>query len=265
MPPPPTLRRGYALGKAEDRQRLAIAGGLDRDVAIKLQVGAHARAVGHVLQHPVRVDVGEHRVERSSSRRAAFSRTDADPRRFHQPVADTGSGRHLLVRRRIVEQRVPCAGRRLQLEQCVDLRPEHAEKEGFDRFAYAAVLDEVKYPDRDPGIAAGPQRAREIVPAGESPAVEPQPRLRVRQVAGMHEKLPHRLVDKCLPAGGAPVEGEEQTGHEQRVVPQFVVVDLVGDVVLKAAFRRARHVAQQPIRPFAQRLRPARIARFAPQ
>src|SRR5262245_8378976 len=102
-----------ALGQAQDRQRLTVACGVDRNVPIELEVVPHAGPVGDVADGPRRVDVGEHRLEGPEPRRATAFRLDAKPRRLQEAIADTSGCRYLFIRARLVEQGVPGAGRRL--------------------------------------------------------------------------------------------------------------------------------------------------------
>ncbi len=91
-----------------------------------------------------------------------------------------------------------------------------------------------------------------------------RPELRIGEIARVHEELALGLVDEAALAGRLAVRGQEQRHHEQRVVPQLVVVDPVRDVVLEAAFGRARHVFHHALRPVVQaRCRSATGARAA--
>ena len=82
----------------------------------------------------------------------------------------------------------------------------------------------------------------------------PQPCFFVSQIFRMQQKLIDRFIGVVLPAQDTAHVGQHQDRHEQRVVPQFAVVECIGRDVLKAAFLCFGKAVHDPLGPlFAHR------------
>src|SRR5690606_8938140 len=95
----PLPRRGVpqAFGQRKDGERLAVGGRPDGDVAVELQVGPHARAVGDAADGALRVDLAHDVGERAEAGVAPACVAVALPPPLEQAVGETGGGGGFLV------------------------------------------------------------------------------------------------------------------------------------------------------------------------
>lgn len=85
------------LGETKNGEGLAIACGLDGNIAVKLQIVAHSCAVRNLRQYPITIDVGHDQIERPQTRLGTFNGADPQTRRLEQTVSETRRRRHFQI------------------------------------------------------------------------------------------------------------------------------------------------------------------------
>ena len=199
-----------AFGKAQDRQCLAVAGRLNGDVPVELEIMAHAGAIGDVSDGAGLIDVVHHHLQGLEAGFPPNRGTKTGAITFQQAIADASGGGDFFIGRGIVEQCTPRAGRSLQRQERIDLRHQHALQEILHRLGKLGEIEEIEQTCRDPGITASPARPGKVVPPVKRPAMEPEPGMGIGEIAGMDQELARGFVDQFTAATACPYEARNR-------------------------------------------------------
>jgi hypothetical protein len=257
--------RPQILSQRHDAHRLPIWHTRDFDILVVLQIMSHRGSKANFLQLSILINPLNHRLDRLHSALLVHGTTDVPlPYRLEHTIRKSRCRRRFFIRalrNRDIQQRAPHPILALQLQQRRTLALQGMCEKLPQRILLLQIqhLNEIRNRNRQPRIPTRPPRLCEVVSHLQSlvaiiplPAMEEKASGRVAQVLTMQKELALRFLDVLGPLEHHANLGKRQRAHHQRVVPEFVFVDVDIRLVLEPAVLCARQIVHDPFGPCIQ-------------